>query len=58
MRLRENKILSSNLTEQQTEIRFELFDWLKNKGLSAESAAELLELTAREIRKSALSEKL
>lgn len=58
MRLRVNKILSSNLTEQQTEIRFELFDWLKNKGLSAESAAELLELTAREIRKSALSEKL
>lgn len=58
MELRKIKIVSPHLIDQQIEIRFELFDWLKNKNLSAEGAAELLELTAREIRKSALTEKL
>ncbi len=58
MELRKIKIVSPHFIDQQIEIRFELFDWLKNKNLSAEGAAELLELTAREIRKSALAEKL
>ena len=58
MELRKIKIVSPHFIDQQIEISFELFDWLKNKNLSAEGAAELLELTAREIRKSALAEKL
>lgn len=50
--------MTTNLTKEQTELRFELFDWLKTKELSVQQSVELLSLTADQIRKSALNEKL
>lgn len=51
-------VMTANLTKEQTELRFELFDWLKTKELSVQQSVELLSLTADQIRKSALNEKL
>ena len=51
-------VMTTNLTKEQTELRFELFDWLKTKELSVQQSVELLSLTADQIRQSALNEKL
>lgn len=50
---RSNKLLVPHLSKEQTDLRFELFDWLKSKGLSVEEAVELLNLTSNEIEKTA-----
>ena len=50
--------MTTHLTKEQTELRFELFDWLKTKDLSVQEATELLSLTVDQIRQSALNEKL
>lgn len=50
---RSNKLLVPHLSKEQTDLRFELFDWLKTKGLSVEEAVELLNLTSNEIEKTA-----
>lgn len=58
MEMIKQNVMTTHLTKEQTELRFELFDWLKTKGLSVQEALELLSLTADQIRKSALNEKL
>ena len=58
MEMIKQNVMITHLTKEQTELRFELFDWLKAKGLSVQEATELLSLTVDQIRKSALNEKL
>jgi len=58
MKLIRQNVTTAHLTKEQTELRFELFDWLKTKELSAIEASELLILTAQQIEKSALREKI
>ncbi|MDC0697739.1 hypothetical protein [Blautia wexlerae] len=58
MEMIKQNVMTTNLTKEQTELRFELFDWLKTKELSVQQSVELLSLTADQIRKSALNEKL
>lgn len=58
MKLTTQNVTTPLLNNQQTELRFELFEWLKTKELSAGQSAELLELTAAQIRKAALMEKI
>ena len=58
MELIKQKVMTAHLSEEQTELRFELFNWLKNKELSVQQALELLSLTAGQIKLSALDEKL
>lgn len=58
MKLIRQNVSTAHLTKEQTELRFELFDWLKTKELSAIEASELLTLTAQQIEKSALREKI
>ena len=58
MEMIKQNVMTTHLTKEQTELRFELFDWLKVKGLSVQEATELLSLTVDQIRKSALNEKL
>ena len=58
MEMIKQNVMTTNLTKEQTELRFELFDWLKTKKLSVQQSVELLSLTADQIRKSALNEKL
>lgn len=58
MEMIKQNVMTTHLTKEQTELRFELFDWLKTKELSVQQSVELLSLTADQIRKSALNEKL
>lgn len=58
MELRRQTVVMSNLDGQQTDLRFELFDWLKSKNLSVNEALSLLELTGNQIKRSAMDEKL
>lgn len=58
MEMIKQNVMTTNLTKEQTELRFELFDWLKTKELSVQQSVELLSLTADQIRQSALNEKL
>lgn len=58
MEMIKQNVMTTNLTKEQTELRFELFDWLKTKELSVQQSVELLSLTVDQIRKSALNEKL
>ena len=58
MEMIKQNVMTTNLIKEQTELRFELFDWLKTKELSVQQSVELLSLTADQIRKSALNEKL
>ena len=58
MEMIKQNVMTTNLTKEQTELRFELFDWLKTKELSVQQSVELHSLTADQIRKSALNEKL
>lgn len=58
MEMIKQNVMTTHLTKEQTELRFELFDWLKTKDLSVQEATELLSLTVDQIRKSALNEKL
>ena len=58
MELRKCKIVHATLTGDQTDLRFELFDWLKSKNLSVDVSIELLKLTAAEIQKSAMLQNL
>lgn len=58
MELRRQTVVMSNLDSQQTDLRFELFDWLKSKNLSVNEALSLLELTGNQIKRSAMDEKL
>lgn len=58
MEMIKQNVMTTNLTKEQTELRFELFDWLKTKDLSVQEATELLSLTVDQIRQSALNEKL
>lgn len=53
MEMIRHKVCVGGLTKEQTDLRFELFDWLKNKGLSVEQAVALLNVTASQIIKSA-----
>lgn len=53
-----NHFVHSHLTEEQTDLRFELFDWLKSKNLSVNTSVSLLELTATEIKKAAREQAL
>ena len=46
------------LNKKQSDLRFELFDWLKNKGLTVNQAISLLDLTASQIKESAESQLL
>lgn len=55
MEMIKQNVMTTHLTKEQTELRFELFDWLKAKGLSVQEATELLSLTVDQIRKSALT---
>lgn len=58
MEMIKQNVMTTHLTKEQTELRFELFDWLKTKELSVQQFVELLSLTADQIRQSALNEKL
>lgn len=58
MEMIKQNVMTTHLTKEQTELRFELFDWLKTKELSIQQSVELLSLTADQIRQSALNEKL
>lgn len=58
MEMIKQNVMTTHLTKEQTELRFELFDWLKTKELSVQQSVELLSLTADQIRQSALNEKL
>lgn len=58
MEMIKQNVMTGHLTKEQTELRFELFDWLKTKELSVQQSVELLSLTADQIRQSALNEKL
>jgi hypothetical protein len=58
MEMIKQNVMTTHLTKEQTELRFELFDWLKTKDLSVQEATELLSLTVDQIRQSALNEKL
>lgn len=58
MEMIKQNVMTTHLTKEQTELRFELFDWLKTKELSVQQSVELLSLTADQIIKSALNEKL
>ena len=58
MEMIKQNVMTTNLTKEQTELRFELFDWLTTKELSVQQSVELLSLTADQIRQSALNEKL
>lgn len=44
MEMIKQNVMTTHLTKEQTELRFELFDWLKAKGLSVQEATELLTL--------------
>ena len=44
------------LTPEQENLRFELFDWLKEKGLSAQEACSVLALTKEAIHNAYLAE--
>lgn len=58
MEMIKQNVMTTHLTKEQTELRFELFDWLKTKELSVQQSVELLSLTADQIRQPALNEKL
>lgn len=58
MELRRQAVIVSGLNGQQTDLRFELFDWLKSKNLSVNEAVALLELTGNQIKRSVMDEKL
>ena len=45
---KKNKVCTSYLDGKE-DLRFELFDWLKEKGLTVNEATELLSLTQKEI---------
>lgn len=53
MKLGRRRIQVNDLTEEQTDLRFELFDWLKSKGLSVRESVALLDLTSKEIERAA-----
>lgn len=42
--------------EGKTDLRFELFDWLKSKGLSVRQALDLMSLTGQAIRQARKAE--
>lgn len=44
-----DKAVKYDITEEVAELRFELFDWLKEKGLSVQQATNLLAMTRGEI---------
>lgn len=44
-----DKVVKYDITEEVAELRFELFDWLKEKGLSVQQATNLLAMTRGEI---------
>lgn len=44
-----DKAVKYDITEGVAELRFELFDWLKEKGLSVQQATDLLAMTRGEI---------
>lgn len=58
MEMIKQNVITTHLTKEQTELRFELFNWLKSKELSVQQALELLSLTAGQIKLSAFYEKL
>ncbi len=44
-----DKAVKYDITEEVAELRFELFNWLKEKGLSVQQATNLLAMTRGEI---------
>lgn len=44
-----DKTVKYDITEEVAELRFELFNWLKEKGLSVQQATNLLSMTRGEI---------
>ena len=44
-----DKAVKYDITEEVAELRFELFDWLKEKNLTVRQAINLLDLTKGEI---------
>lgn len=44
-----DKAVKYDITEEVAELRFELFNWLKEKGLSVQQATNLLAMTREEI---------
>lgn len=44
-----DKAVKYDITEEVAELRFELFNWLKEKGLSVQQATNLLDMTRGEI---------
>lgn len=44
-----DKTVKYDITEEVAELRFELFNWLKEKGLSVQQATNLLAMTRGEI---------
>lgn len=56
---KKNKIMAGcRDLDGKEDLRFELFDWLKSKGLTVSAALALLSITSTEIRHAADSQKL
>lgn len=58
MEITRQNVCIPSLNEEQSGLRFELFEWLKTKDLTVEQAVDLLDVTAHQIRQSALKQPL